>query len=131
METHFRELDEQGYTVLENLLTPRQVEAAIEALRESYQEVHVSAHEPGTLRTHNLTARAEIFRENILPKMENALEIARETYEIGDIAILEVLDAYRSLSESRLSYLRDLFQAHLASIELDRLSAATPTIGKD
>ena len=75
--------------------------------------------------------RAEIFRENILPKMERALEIAQQTYEIGDIAILEVLDAYRSLSESRLSYLRDLFQAHLAAIQLERLSAAAPMVGME
>jgi len=70
METPFRELDEQGYTVLEDLLTSLQVEKAIEALRGSYQESHVSAHEPGSLRTHNLTARAEIFREIIqLPRL--------------------------------------------------------------
>ncbi|MDP6053337.1 MAG: phytanoyl-CoA dioxygenase family protein [Candidatus Latescibacteria bacterium] len=70
METPFRELDEQGYTVLEDLLTSQQVEKAIEALRGSYQESHVSAHEPGSLRTHNLTARAEIFREIIqLPRL--------------------------------------------------------------
>ena len=70
METPFRELDEQGYTVLEDLLTSQQVEKAIEGLRGSYQESHVSAHEPGSLRTHNLTARAEIFREIIqLPRL--------------------------------------------------------------
>ena len=87
METHFRELDEQGYTVLEDLLTPRQVEEAIEALRESYEEEHVSAHEPGTKRTHNLTARAEIFREIIqVPKLVACMEYLLGTdYILSDM----------------------------------------------
>ena len=75
MEKHFRELDEEGYTILEDVLTPRQVEEAIEALRQSYEEEHVSAHEPGTRRTHNLTARAEIFREIIqVPRVVACME---------------------------------------------------------
>ena len=32
METHFRELDAQGYTLLEDLLTPEQIARAIAAL---------------------------------------------------------------------------------------------------
>ena len=65
MDAHFQKLDEQGYTILEDLLTPAQIEQAIDALSASYEEEHVSAHEPGTKRTHNLTARAELFREII------------------------------------------------------------------
>lgn len=89
METHFRELDEQGYTVLENLLTPRQVEQAIAALDASYDEEHVSAHEPGTKRTHNLTARAEIFRDIIqLPRLIACME-----YLLGSEYILSDMGA--------------------------------------
>ena len=89
METHFRELDEQGYTVLEGLLTPRQVKEAIEALEKSYGEEHVSAHEPGTLRTFNLTARAEIFREIIqLPRLVSCME-----YLLGSDYILSDMGA--------------------------------------
>jgi len=70
MQRHFDELDSQGCTILEDMLSPGQIEAAIVALRQSYEEEHVSAHEPGTLRTHNLTARAEVFREIIqLPRL--------------------------------------------------------------
>lgn len=64
--------------------------------------------------------RVVTFRENIMPKMQRALDIARETYALGDIAILEVLDAYRSFSEARLSYLEELLDAHLAAVELER-----------
>jgi hypothetical protein len=66
MATHYRELDEQGYTVLVDLLTPAQIAAAIAALDEIYaREEAVAPHEPGTRRSFNLTARAEIFREII------------------------------------------------------------------
>ena len=89
METHFQELDQQGYTILEDLLTPVQVEQAVEALKESYAEEHVSAHEPGTLRTHNLTARAEIFREIIqLPRLVACME-----YLLGPDYILSDMGA--------------------------------------
>jgi ectoine hydroxylase-related dioxygenase (phytanoyl-CoA dioxygenase family) len=89
METHFRELDEQGYTILGDLLTPQQVDGAMESLRESYEESHVSAHEPGSLRTHNLTARAEIFREIIqLPRL-----IACMGYLLGQDYILSDMGA--------------------------------------
>ena len=75
-------------------LKPRQVAMAIEALRESYQEAHVSAHEPGTLRAHNLTARAEIFREIIqLPRL-----VACMAYLLGPDYILSDMGARSPLS---------------------------------
>ena len=89
MEHHFRELDEQGYTILEDLLTPAQVREAIDALAQSYREAHVSAHEPGTVRTHNLTARAEIFRQIIqLPRLVACME-----YLLGPDYILSDMGA--------------------------------------
>ena len=94
METHLQELDEQGYTILEDLLTPRQVEEAIKALRETYEEDHVSAHEPGTRRTHNLTARAEIFREIIqLSRLTACME-----YLLGPDYILSDMGARSPMS---------------------------------
>jgi ectoine hydroxylase-related dioxygenase (phytanoyl-CoA dioxygenase family) len=76
MATNFRELDELGYTILDDLLTPQQVERAIAALQEIYErEKDVRSHEPGTKRSFNLTARAEIFREIIqLPRLVACME---------------------------------------------------------
>ncbi|NKB70667.1 MAG: hypothetical protein GKR89_26655 [Candidatus Latescibacteria bacterium] len=89
MEHHFRQLDEQGYTILEDLLTPEQVAEAIEALALTYREEGVSDHEPGSLRTHNLTARAEIFRQIIqLPRLVACME-----YLLGDDYILSDMGA--------------------------------------
>ena len=89
MEQHFRQLDEEGYTILEGLLTPDQVERAIAALAAGYEEEHVSAHEPGTKRTHNLTARDEIFREIIqVPELVACME-----YLLGPDYILSDMGA--------------------------------------
>ena len=66
----FRELDEQGYAILEDLLTPQQVDAAVNALRLTYDEDQAEDHELGTKQTFNLTARAEVFRGIIqLPRL--------------------------------------------------------------
>ena len=56
MKTHFGELDEQGYTFLEDLLSTDQIARAIAALDATYGENRVSDHEPGSKHTHNLTA---------------------------------------------------------------------------
>ncbi|HIM12324.1 TPA: hypothetical protein EYM26_16200 [Candidatus Poribacteria bacterium] len=77
MERHFRELDELGYTILEDFLTSKQVEEAILALEEIYEceKDVVSLHEPNTKRTFNLTSRAEIFRQIIqLPRLVACME---------------------------------------------------------
>jgi ectoine hydroxylase-related dioxygenase (phytanoyl-CoA dioxygenase family) len=76
MATYFRELDELGYTVLRDLLTPGQVDEAIAALEEIYErEKDVAAHERYTKRSFNLTARAPIFRELIqLPRLVACME---------------------------------------------------------
>ena len=51
MKTHFRELDEQGYTFLEDLLSTDQIARAITALDATYGENRVSDHEPGSTDT--------------------------------------------------------------------------------
>jgi ectoine hydroxylase-related dioxygenase (phytanoyl-CoA dioxygenase family) len=87
METHFGELDDQGYTILEGLLAPDQVQQAIEALQVSYGEEHVSDHEPGTCRTHNLTARDAIFRDIVqLPRLVACMEyLLGSDYILSDV----------------------------------------------
>ena len=91
MTTNFQELDDRGYTILKDLLTPRQVEEAIAALREIYEreKAVVSCHEPNTLRSFNLTARAEIFRQLIQqPKLVACME-----YLLGPDYILSDMGA--------------------------------------
>src|ERR1043166_8258036 len=91
MTPHFIQLDELGYTVLKDLLTPQQVEEAIMALKEIYEreKAVATSHEPNTLRSFNLTARAEIFRQLIqLPKLVACME-----YLLGPDYILSDMGA--------------------------------------
>ena len=91
MEAHFHQLEEQGYTVLESLLTPAQIDEAINSLKEIYEREKdvVSHHEPGTLRSFNMTARGEIFRQFIqIPKLVACME-----YLLGDDYILSDMGA--------------------------------------
>ena len=97
LDSHFKELDEQGYTILENLLTQRQIDEAVAALRDSYEEERASEHEPGTWRTHNLTARAEVFREIIqLQRLVACME-----YLLGSDYVLADMGARSPLPEMK------------------------------
>src|SRR5688500_12907879 len=96
MQTHFRELDEQGYTILRDLLTPEQVQEAVTALKEIYEREKdvVTCHEPGAYRCFNLTARAEIFRQLIqLPELVACME-----YLLGSNYTLSTMDARSPLA---------------------------------
>ncbi len=64
----------------------------------------------------------KVFRERILPKMEETLTISRESFAAGETSVLDVLDNYRSLSESRLTYLEELFNLRVALFDLERLA---------
>lgn len=69
------------------------------------------------------TARqqAELFQTEILPGAQSAYDAAAKGFEFGKFGFLDVLDAQRTLFQSRLQYLRALSQAHQAAAELDRL----------
>ena len=91
MTEHLRELDQQGYTILKDLLTSAQVAEAIAALKDVYEREKAFAqlHEPFTLRTFNLTRRGEIFRQMIQhPKIVACME-----YLLGKDYILSVMGA--------------------------------------
>ena len=87
MQRHFDELDERGYTLLEQVLTQSQIEEAIAELRRSYEEEFVSAHAPGPCRTTNLTARAPVFRDLIqLPEVVACMShLLGEDYVLADM----------------------------------------------
>ena len=89
LQGHFDQLDQQGYTLLHNVLSREQIEEAVEHLSRSYEEEFVSAHEPGTLRTTNLTVRARIFRDLIqLPEV-----VASMGYLLGEDYVLSDMGA--------------------------------------
>ena len=65
--------------------------------------------------------RIDRFKNNILPKIEETSRISQTSYSAGDVSILEVLDAYRNLAESRLTYLQELIELKKSMIQLEKL----------
>jgi len=70
------------------------------------------------------SARAEVeeFETRLLEKAQDVFEMAQETYRLGKTDFLNVLDAQRTLYETRTQYIKALTACHLAGIEVDRLT---------
>ena len=64
---------------------------------------------------------AEALRDRVLPAAEEALSAAEYGYRAGKFALLDVLDAQRTLIETRQSHLAALAGFHQAVAELERL----------
>lgn len=66
--------------------------------------------------------RISKFKNSILPKIEETSQISQTAYSAGDISILEVLDSYRNLAESRLTFLQELNELKKSVIQLETLT---------
>lgn len=67
--------------------------------------------------------QAASMREKILPSAEKAFRLSREAYGVGKLPYLEVLDAQRTLFDTREQYLTTLKNYHRAKAEVERLTA--------
>ncbi len=65
---------------------------------------------------------AQQYRNSVLPGAEKAYEAARKGFAAGKMNYLEVLDAQRTLTQGKISYLGVLSEAFLARTEIDRLT---------
>lgn len=63
------------------------------------------------------------MKEKILPSAEKAFRLSREGYGVGKFPYLEVLDAQRTLFDTREQYLNTLKNYHRAKAEVERLVA--------
>lgn len=52
-----------------------------------------------------LARKLDEFKNSILPKMTECLAVSQSAFDAGGNSMIEVLDAYRALAETRLSYL--------------------------
>eukprot|EP01043_Picozoa_sp_COSAG02_P077948 COSAG02_NODE_17316_length_1012_cov_2.935378_1_plen_121_part_00 len=78
------ELDENGMTVIEDLLSPTQTAQALAAIQKLFSDGHAEDQHKDIHYTMNLTARDEIFREIVtLPRL-----VSLESYLLGDDYIL-------------------------------------------
>ena len=71
------------------------------------------------------------YRKSVLPQVEEAWRLTNEGYESGKFSHLEVLDARRTLAETREQYLEALIRYHKAVAEIEALTgqalSAIPT----
>lgn len=81
---------------------------------------------------------AALYDRELLPQARSTLDISEAAYQAGNTPILNVIDAQRSLLESRRGYIASLQAAANAFVELERAVArpidvilAPPQPGKD
>lgn len=107
-------------------------QGTIRAARENIarEEAAIASEKNGTLaelqtirsafETHS--KRAGVFKDRVLPKMKESLDITQTAFGAGDTGMIEVLDAHRSLSEARLAYLDELAAIQIAVAGVERLA---------
>jgi len=74
----------------------------------------------------NAADEARRLRTDVLPAARDALEASSRGYELGRFALLDVLDAQRTLFQGRSQYVAALANAHRAYAELNRLTGSSP-----
>ena len=71
-------------------------------------------------------ATATRFRNNVVPRSETAASTMEKTYQLGEASLLEVIDARRTLLDSRRLYLSALAQAQMDCSRLGALVGEEP-----
>lgn len=94
--------------------------SAVLSLREALAVAHSSA----------TTAQAALLEldERVIPPSERAYAAVLEGYQAGRFALLDVLDARRSLSEARKDRVRTLTDLQRALITIQTILGATPVL---
>ena len=65
--------------------------------------------------------QVRFFVNTIIPQSEESLKIARQGYKHGEFDYLEVLDAQRTLANTRISYLKILNELFSSITEIEKL----------
>lgn len=65
--------------------------------------------------------QVELYQTTILPTAGEALELTRQTYEVGEINYVTLLTAQRSFSQTNLNYLESILMLRLAEAEIEGL----------
>jgi cobalt-zinc-cadmium efflux system outer membrane protein len=75
---------------------------------------------------HASVAAATRLRNNVVPRSETAASTMERTYQLGEASLLEVIDARRTLLDSRRQYLGALAQAQIDCSRLGALVGEEP-----
>lgn len=71
-------------------------------------------------------AQAAAYRDRILPRAEQALELVRRGFEAGKFGFIDLLDTQRTLAEARLTYVEKLLDLNTARAEWEALGLSRP-----
>ena len=66
------------------------------------------------------------FKNNVVPRSESAAATMEKTYQLGEASLLEVIDARRTLLDSRRLYLSALAEAQIDCSRLEVLVGEEP-----
>lgn len=75
-------------------------------------------------------ARANAYRERILPKAEEALRLVQRGFEEGKFGLIDLLDTQRTAAETRRAYVETLLELNTAMAELETLLGTTPGLNQ-
>jgi len=68
-----------------------------------------------------------LFGGGILPLATSHLDLTQKAYQQGQAGILDVMEAQRRFSETRLGYLEALYEYNLALAEVEKMAGTGPT----
>ncbi len=107
-----------------NILESRHL--AAKARRDKESVVHALLAELATTYSSYMTARDEVttLQDQIAPDAEKAFTQAKAGYEAGKTALLDLLDAQRTLVKIRLSELESLRDMNMARAQLWKIAGA-------
>ena len=76
-------------------------------------------------------SRTELYRDSLLPKAEQALNVAQQAFAAGRSDFLAVIDAHRALLEFQLAYERARTDQALYLAEIEKLAGASSINAED
>lgn len=71
-------------------------------------------------RANAMRSLTELYEERLIPQQETSLELAREAYRLGEASFVFVLDAQKTLLDSRSEYLNAQHSSANAIVDLER-----------
>ena len=69
-------------------------------------------------RYSNAAEQVDRYRNRILPKASETLELTRKTYELGEVSFINLLTVQRTYARNQLAYLDAMESLRLAEIEI-------------
>jgi len=111
-----------GGAVLESL---RRVDKARDELDAERVRLHAAlAQAHGHLAA--ASEEAALIRQEVVPGAEQAYQAANRGYELGKFGLIDVLDAQRTLVQSRHQYLKAVAEGYRALADIERIVGPAP-----